>query len=136
VTRAEGLAMIMRFFRIQATPDKKNSFRDVKTNTWIKAYIDTAIQKKIITANVYFRPQDMMTRAEFITILMRASKLPISTTIKNSFQDLRKTSAHTIYINNFTHFLGVRGRSFEPNKKITRGDIANIIYSFSHKYQQ
>lgn len=92
-----------------------------------------AFKKNIVTSSNYFRPNDSLTRAETITLLMRSSGILIETLQYSLFYDVNINNSHAKYINTFARYLGIPGGNFEPNKSITRGELAKILYVFDQK---
>ncbi|WP_433945116.1 S-layer homology domain-containing protein [Paenibacillus sp. SN-8-1] len=87
-----------------------------------------------VYGEVYLKPNDAVTRGEFVTILLRAvDPAAPETTKDNSFTDVKKsdwyysavTQANSLGIVN-----GVDAAHFAPNGKITRAEISAILSRF------
>jgi hypothetical protein len=92
-----------------------------------------SVENKIVTSSQYFRPNDSLTRAEATTLLIRFSKIKLNTSESSIFKDVKIVNSHMKYINTFAKYLGIAGGNFEPNKEITRGELAKILFIFETK---
>ena len=95
-----------------------------------------AYSQNIVIKAKYFRSNDSLTRAEAITLLVRTSGIPLSTSFTSLFRDVKTSNTHMVYINTFAQYLGIKGGNFEPNKNITRGELAKILYTFNTKTEK
>jgi hypothetical protein len=81
ITRAELLkiALKIRTLEVPASYTCQQYFTDVNAKQdWICGVVETAADNEIITReNNKFRPQDTVTRAEALAILMRAGEIKI-----------------------------------------------------------
>ena len=87
------------------------------------------IQKDVIRTDSKFNPNKAVTRGEFASYLARALELPTST--KYTFKDLKANSGLTIEIQNAAGaglLSGYPDGTFRPNEKITRQQMAGMIY--------
>lgn len=87
------------------------------------------IQKNVIRTDSKFNPNKAVTRGEFASYLARALELPAST--KYTFKDLKANSGLTIEIQNAAGaglLSGYPDGTFRPNDKITRQQMAGMIY--------
>ncbi len=90
----------------------------------------------VVAKSKYFRPNDSLTRAEAITLLVRSASLPLSSSKTSLFKDVKAKNSHLVYINTFAEYMGLRGGNFEPDTNITRGELAKILYLFNQKKQK
>lgn len=107
-------------------------FKDVDSNHWAYEAISELAKKNIVSgySNEMFNPNDNISRAEFTKILVSALKL----TNKSEhliFNDLLENDWFYSYIsvataNNLVH--GKTVYEFMPNEKITRQDVAVMIF--------
>lgn len=99
---------------------------------WGKSYIMAMIHRGLFT-NVIgdkFNPDSPMTRGMFVTILGRLFDVDLTYYIPPAFSDVAKTDYYCLYVswasyNNLV--LGTGDNKFEPNKSITREEMAVII---------
>ncbi|EKD66785.1 MAG: peptidase M23 [uncultured bacterium (gcode 4)] len=140
VSRWEALIFILKLYKINLDSTTQISFSDISSDSFLAPYLKKSIDLWFITAkNKNFRPDDQITRAEFITILIKASQKELvkTTSTQNwtNFSDIKPTNWFTPYAYTFRNsFPSSSGdNKFEPNKSFSRGQIALILYSFSKK---
>lgn len=137
VSRSETVLLYDRLFTIGGTGIEVDlPFLDVLPSDELTQALTRAFARKIVAKSKYFRPNDSLTRAEAITLLVRTSGIPLDTQKYSLFQDIKTNNSHMVYINTFAKYLGIRGANFEPNKDITRGELAKILYVFDQKKQK
>lgn len=87
-----------------------------------------------VDGEVYLKPNDSVTRAEFVTILLRAVDPAAPETLKdNTFTDVKKSDWYystVIEANSLGIVNGVDMTHFAPNGKITRAEISAILSRF------
>ena len=106
------------------------------SNIELAEALSRAYVSKIVSKAEYFRPNAPLSRAEAITLLVRTSGLELDTAKTSMFKDIKSKNSHLVYINTFGKYLGLKGGNFEPNKDITRGELAKILYIFNEKRQK
>lgn len=122
---------------VQFTPNTKN-FTDIADN-WGKSYIDFVTQREIFigTTPGVFSPDTGMTRAMFAGIIGRL--------YERSYGALPAGSAQEFTDVNYNHYygkyvdwesenniiMGIGGGLFAPDRKITRQEMAVILYRFA-----
>lgn len=144
-TRAEALKMVMESLYKSSPSRKKNTTTDklgfddvINTSDWFYHYVEDASLSGFISPysqnNLSFRPNDTITRQEFIKIIynaissiktLKASKAQKAFLDQSSIaQDILPmvTSLRTNKIIN-----GYLDGYLRPNQNITRGDVAGII---------
>lgn len=107
-------------------------FTDVPSGAWYKSFVDTLVGKKIISgyADNSFRPGNSVTRAEFSKMLGLALGWTIKTPTASSFSDVPVGNWASPYIEAAKlkgALSGYPDGTFNPNKPITRAEIAAII---------
>lgn len=134
ITRSETVLLYDRLFKNGGTDTEIDlPFLDILPSDELAQALTRAFTQGIVSKSSYFRPNDPLTRAEAITLLIRTSGIPLETARYTAFQDVKLSNTHRIYINTFAKYLGIRGTSFEPDKNITRGELAKILYMFDQK---
>lgn len=109
--------------------EKKEHFSDVSGH-WASKYIEFMVKNKI--ANGYpdgsFRPEGLVTRAEFVKFIVEAFKLAAKDG-PSGFEDVSKGEWFDYYINVAVSNELVIGSNgfFRPNDKLTRQDAALIL---------
>lgn len=118
----------------KATPEenvKAEIFSDLGSVQWAKDAIKALYEKKIVNGkgDGKFCPNDTVTRAEFVKMLVLASDINEKADI--SFSDVKNGDWHYEYIakgvaSNLV--TGFSGGTFKPYENIKRQDMAVIIY--------
>ena len=107
-------------------------FTDVSGN-WAERYIKQAAELKLIEGYLgKYRPNDTMTRAEFVTILWRAFGRPQpknKTTFKDLTQDWYKDAVAWAEENAIVN--GMSEGVFAPNGNVTREQLVTILHRMS-----
>ena len=104
-------------------------FSDVAGN-WAEAYIEQAAARGLIVGyNGLYRPNDQMSRAEFVTILWSAAGSP-APKAPATFTDLTQAWYQNpiAWAQENNVVSGVGGGKFDPNGTVTREQIAAILH--------
>lgn len=137
ITRSETILLYDRLFKNGETSTEIDlPFLDILPSDELAQALTRAFTRKIVARSSYFRPNDTLTRAEAVTLLIRTSGIPLEVAKYTAFQDVKLSNTHRVYINTFTKYLGIKGKNFEPGKNITRGELAKILYLFNQKKQK
>ncbi len=126
--RAEESAAVAEFLGV-TTPDTGNkTFPDIE-NHWAKDYIAEAKEKNIITGDDKgnFNPENSVTRAELVTMLMRAVE-GNDTPYDGTFSDVDSNDWFAPTIAKALS-LGIisEDTKFRPNARITREEMCKMI---------
>jgi len=109
------------------------TFSDVASNHWAKIYIDYLATKGIIGGytNGTFKPEGLISRAEFAKIAVIAGGYTLSTTsTTSSFSDVASSHWALKYIETAKNqgiIGGYADGTFKPDEKITRAELAKIV---------
>ncbi len=129
-----GHSMIVNDGTVQPSkPGADKGFEDISGVPWAKDAILYLADKGIIngkTANL-FAPDDFITRAEFVKILMMALEKEINATETSSFVDVIEGSWYVPYVAKAEKrqlIMGNEKNMFMPDAGITRQDMAVILY--------
>lgn len=87
ITRAEALAMVLKAAKIEIMTGAAASFNDTSIE-WQKNVANTAVAKKIVSANPSFRPNDSVKRGELFVFAANALGLDVATDDLIDFNDL------------------------------------------------
>ena len=134
MSRAEAAAIFARLIA-----DKKNesvkgtpSFKDTPNNEWYSAFVGY-LEKYNIISGYEFRPDESITRAEFVTIAVRYYSLfnevkSVSNTTKyndlsNNYWAIKNIS----YATSEKWLNGYSDGSFRPDIVVTRAEVVTII---------
>lgn len=112
-----------------------NSFTDIKSH-WAKDDIEFAIENNLFSgvSKDIFSPDTPMTRAMFVTVLGRYSKIDTSSKNDSLFKDVDSKQYYAPYINwAFESGIvnGISSSEFAPNDPITREQMSVLIYNYS-----
>lgn len=133
ISRREAIIIVFRLFDVAPDATVTSSiFRDIKKDDIVKPYLDYALDRGIVSPNKYYRPDDTVSRAELVKLLVQTAG------IKPEVSDQRfgdVTPEHKLfpYVNTFAQLMGIKGRKFEPNVQMDRGSVANVLWAFSQK---
>jgi len=137
VTRAELLKMVMELYKVSLVETKEAMiFQDVKSNDWFAPYVYTAAQKSWSNgyAGGLFKPHNEVTRAEGFKIIFKVADIAVPKNVRIvSAQDVPANhwSAPYIEIAFEKKLLDFKDNQFLPNAKLTRGELAEILYRLS-----
>ncbi len=146
ISRAEFTRAIVKAANI-AEPNKKNydfMFEDVEKNHPYYSFINAAVNAGVIngTSRNKFSPDDYLTKAQALTIIVRAMGLENSADesgTKTSFSDDSKIPAWAKRCANVAFRLGIvkagANNELEPDRILTRAESAQMINNFI-KYLQ
>ncbi len=106
-------------------------FKDVTSSHWAYKAVNALYEKGIVSGKGVqaFMPEDYVTRAEFLKMLVLAGKLDIVKAQQN-FVDVKENDWFFDYVNTACALNIVTGDDlgkFNPNEKITRQDMAVMI---------
>lgn len=111
---------------------------------WAEKEIDMFTKAGIVSGYVgsdgmqYFRPEQSVTRAEFVKLLYGVyAGETLSGAVNTPFADVKPTDWFAPYVNWAVEnglVNGVSTTAFAPNSTITRQDMAVIMYRFTQKY--
>jgi len=121
---------------VQFTQNSKD-FNDISGH-WAKSNIEFITQREIFvgTDPNTFSPNSGMTRAMFATVIGRLYERSYGkiTATGNTFSDVPKNVYYSTYVSwaeKNEIIKGVGGNKFDPNRKITREEMAAILYRFA-----
>ncbi|WP_071392814.1 S-layer homology domain-containing protein [Bacillus tuaregi] len=125
ITRAQGVAMIIREMKLDTSNRQDPHFKDMDPGYRFYAEIATAVQKGIIDGypDGTFRPNEEMTRSQMAKILVGAYHLQLKESETNSFKDVPATYWGYEFINILASngvTLGHTDGTFDPTGKLTR----------------
>ena len=133
ISRREALIIVFRLFDV--VPDATVSasiFRDIKKDDIAKPYLDYALDKGIVSPNKFYRPDDTVSRAELVKLLIQTAGIKPEA-VEQRFDDVSSENSLYSFVNTFAQVMGVKGGNFEPNMTMDRGSVANVLYAFAQK---
>ena len=130
LTRAEATVVLANILNIQPTDDNyETKFSDVKPQQWFYNYVSALTEKGIINGypDGTFRPNDKITRAEMVTLVVKA--LGLNGEYESSFSDISNSWAKdAIAIASAKGWInGYSDGTFRPNDSITRAETVVFL---------
>ncbi|MFA6431804.1 MAG: S-layer homology domain-containing protein [Candidatus Margulisiibacteriota bacterium] len=138
ITRAEMCSLIIKTMPSseEAKPSQSKIFKDVALKNWAANYIAEAVRLGYVKGypkNV-FKPNNKISRAEGVVIISRFAGFP-EEVYMNEFGDLSADHWASGYVAGM-YPSGVldylKGKLFEPNKLLTRAEVAEMLYKTSN----
>lgn len=137
MTRAEAVTMLARVFYNVNPAGYDSSYSDVSSNDWYNGYIGWAQANNILDMNIYFRPNDCITRMEFLELLMAFGKVDTTSYfgLNSNFSDLsfywlstnRDKASKIAYAVANGWISGYPDGTFRPDSFITRAELVQMI---------
>ncbi|MDL2248123.1 S-layer homology domain-containing protein [Tyzzerella sp. OttesenSCG-928-J15] len=132
MTRAEAAVMFYNLLKDKFEP-KNHGFGDVKESDWYAKGINALAELGIVSGyNGNFRPNDGISRAEFVTMAINfAENIDVDVNTA-AFSDVDESHWAYKQINaaaKFNWISGVNssGTLFEPNRLITRAEVVSLV---------
>lgn len=133
LTRAEMIKIALLLFDYEIINNDKvlASYTDIEQDAWYKIYLATAIKENIIEgySDNTLRPNDPITRAEALKVLVFASKKTLENYSTSPFTDVTSDDWFKQVIDYAYATKLVFGRQptiFAPNEFVTRAEMATI----------
>ncbi len=103
-------------------------FGDISADFWAGEYIGKLYEKNIISKSDNFRPDDKISRAEFIKLVTLAFEIPPVYTAP-TFSDCEKGAWYSSYISaaSAAEIIKGDGGKFRPDEYISRQDVCVIL---------
>jgi DNA-binding protein H-NS len=136
VTRAEALTIALRAGGIQLTEYNGESiFADVDPNSWFAPIVARAAETKIInTKNQFLRPDQAVSKAEFLAFLFRATRVNFDgffNRTKNLATDIPSDAwfaPHFAYAKKYQIAHLPADQFYRPQKALNRREVAVMTY--------
>jgi hypothetical protein len=134
ITRGQAAAIITKLLNLDTKNIKNQGFKDVSPNLWNYQAISAVTEKGIFRGygDGRFGPNDIMTRAQMASILLKAFEFNYYTHNYQAtpFKDIELLNSHkdsilTLYKLGITS--GTTPTTFSPNDPITRAQAAVLI---------
>jgi len=141
ITRAELAKMILKARKVKvSTSSLKITFKDVSKKAWYAPYVVKAKEQGLIAGygDGSFRPNQAVSRAEALKIILLAYDVFMDTAYRPVFKDVAEDDWSAAYImkaNQMGIVDGYSGDKFKPNNQLTRAEAAKIIYEMMQIYE-
>ena len=98
-------------------------------NSWAKTYIHLLVARGIVANTDEYDPDDSLTRAEFLKILIRTTGWKVVTLNNIAFDDVETDDWYAPYVSiALSHgIISSTNRDFNPDDDISRAEVAKII---------
>jgi len=139
VTRAEALAMLLRAYDNGTNPDMTGvvpaPFLDVQDGSWYAKYVTLAHNRGLLQGLhgvniVSFRPNEVITRSEFVEMAARIMGVTVNGYANTQFSDVMAghwASGIINYATNQGWINGYPNGAFGPDDSLTRAQLVTII---------
>ena len=154
LTRAEMATVFTRLFSIPES-NTKSCFGDVTDDSWCKGYIMALAEKGVLKEDVYFNPDELVTREQFVTMMYRMlndigcidtegeadfsnykdynaisdyAKIAYNSLISNGYQTPYELIENDIQTSDDDEIYA------EPQRSITRYECAKYLYYFINTF--
>lgn len=137
VNRVEALKMLMLAFNAGTGPSQQLAFKDTDSSAWYTTTLGTAVAKGIVEgySDGTFRPANTVNKAEYLKILFRTNDIEVTSDIaSNPYADVPKDAwyAPYAYMTNRKNLMDIANNILQPDKGMTRGDVAETIYRLKY----
>ncbi len=138
LSRREALLMLARSTHVPADLLPQSVYRDVRPDEELGSYVEYCVSHGILSGGQNFRPDDSITRGEFVKLLVGFIHISVDTSSHTvMFTDVPADSAFAPYIDAFVHAIGgVSGDTFEPDRALLRQEAYSLIYAYETRSTQ
>lgn len=136
ISRGESLAFIHRFVAPEATGGSSGVFTDVPTTHTFFDAIAWAVDEGIAKgyADGTYRASQSVTRAEFASLFYRTVDNPAGAAPSTAFSDVSADSSHAeaiAWMKGQGLITGYSDGTFQPNRQISRGEVAVVMHRYA-----
>lgn len=131
ITRAEAIKILVEAYDFKKT--KEVMFSDVNKNDWYYNYVSIALANNVISEDIYFRPNDKITRQEFATTISNIETKKQGDPnhdkyIKyEDYNDSGSWAKNSIEYVIEKGYMGVNSNKFNPLNNITRAEAVTTL---------
>lgn len=133
INRAEFVTLLVRTKELNLPTVTQPPFKDVEMRHWAAGYIKVGSDAGLVKGypDLTFRPARRISRAEGVSVTARFAELSLDAPVYEApFPDVpgRHWAIREIYAaKNGSLLKYLEDKSFEPNKDLTRGEVAEIL---------
>lgn len=130
ITRAEAASLLYELLEVKDVAITK-TFTDIKGNPWYKTRVETLASLGMLTGygNGSFQPNNKITRAEFVTMLVNFAEVTAKGT-ENTLKDVNAKAWYFKYVQAAYESGWIKGYqdgTFRPGAAITRAEAVALI---------
>lgn len=119
-------------FSTYALGYNKVDFKDVSSKAWYSEAVNFVTSRQIASGTTQdtFGPNEAVTRAQFVVMLMNAYGIKADATLKDNFADAGNTyyTAYLATAKKMGIISGTGNNSFSPMAKLSRQDMCTMLY--------
>lgn len=130
ITRAELLKMLFSITNQEISDNNNDFFDDVTWTVWYKKYVNTAVERWIIsTNNKNFRPNSYISRSEALKILIKWNNINPEEIYTQNYKDVNESDWFAKYVDYAckNNLLLIESDYFYPNKDISRREVVEVL---------
>lgn len=131
INRAEAIKLVMYGAGLGGSSCNSEIFPDLNQDDWFCDVVTKAFNKGIVSGDQgYLYPGREITRAEAVKILLKAKGIEPPVLTENPFDDVYYEDWYAGYVYKafkLGYVMGVGNNLFEPNRNITRAEMAKIV---------
>jgi hypothetical protein len=136
ITRAEFTALLVKAREKEVEKPETALFPDLPAAHWASGYVAKALQMRWIKGYTdgSFKPNNEISRAEGVSIISRFDQLEIKNVTGSPFQGMAAThwaAAAVQAAKNAGILIYLQGKDLEPNRTLTRAEVAEMLYRTS-----
>ena len=138
MSRAEFLAVLCRTLGWKPTSPARTFYEDVSEKAWYAGAVETAYRQGAVTSqDGNFRPDDLITRSEAASMLVRAlgygSIAGLIQDMSLPFRDVKANNGYIVMAYGLGLMDGTSVTAFSPNGHVTREQAAAIMMRLHDK---
>ncbi len=136
ITRREAFLLLFRAFDMTPSEEVRFAFDDISLADPFALQLDAAVDAGILSKNSRFRPDDTVTRAEFIKMLTEFADLPLPAPDSDIFADVGRADPFAAHIAAFARIIDLDtdvDESFFPHKTLPRKEAFSIVYTYRER---
>lgn len=128
ISRAEALKILLLASNIEPSVNR-STFPDVPKDAWFESYVATARSKGLVKGfqDGNFYPHAQVSRAEFLKMAARAFDIPLEVS-----EETEGKAWYEPYFDFAQVFKVFEETDLSPQESLSRGELAEIIFRFSH----